>query len=34
MFHRYFRGRINELTVEIEQQALRLLEVLRGRLPR
>ena len=22
MFHRYFRGRINELTVEIEQQAL------------
>ena len=34
MFHRYFRGHINELTVEIEQQALRLLEVLRGRLPR
>ena len=34
MFHRYFRGQINELTVEIEQQALRLLEVLRGRLPR
>ena len=34
MFHRYFRGRINELTVEIEQQALRLLEVLRRRLPR
>ncbi len=33
MFHRYFRGRINELTVEIEQQALRLLEALRGRLP-
>ncbi|MCP4827525.1 MAG: MotA/TolQ/ExbB proton channel family protein [Proteobacteria bacterium] len=33
MFHRYFRGRINELTVEIEQQALRLIEALRGRLP-
>ena len=29
MFHRYFRGRINELTVEIEQQALRLLDMLR-----
>jgi len=31
MFHRYFRGRINELTVEIEQQALRLLDLLRQR---
>lgn len=31
MFHRYFRGRINELTVEIEQQAFRLLDLLRQR---
>ena len=31
MFHRYFRGRINELTVEIEQQGLRLLDLLRQR---
>ena len=31
MFHRYFRGRINELLIEIEQHALRLLEVLRVR---
>ena len=31
MFHRYFRGRISELTVEIEQQALRLLDLLRQR---
>lgn len=31
MFHRYFRGRINELLIEIEQHALRLLEILRAR---
>ena len=33
MFHRYFRGRISELTHEIERHALRLLEILRTRMP-
>ncbi len=31
MFHRYFRGRINELTIDMEQQALRFLDVIDGR---
>ena len=30
MAHRYFRGRVNELTMDMEQSALRLLEVLHG----
>jgi biopolymer transport protein ExbB len=30
MFHRYFRGRVNELTVEMEQQALHLVEFIHG----
>ena len=34
MFHRCFRGLINELTVEIEQQALRLLDQLGQRKPK
>ena len=28
MFHRYFKGKINELTVDIEQHALRLLNLM------
>ena len=28
MFHRYFRGRVNELTVDMEQQALRFMKIL------
>ena len=31
MFHRYFRGRINELTIDMEQQALRFLDMIDGR---
>ncbi|MFQ5995448.1 MAG: MotA/TolQ/ExbB proton channel family protein [Acidiferrobacterales bacterium] len=30
MFYRYFRGRINELLVDMEQQAVRLVEILHG----
>jgi len=30
MFYRYLRGRVEELTVEMEQEALKLIEVLRG----
>jgi len=30
MFYRYFRGRINALTVDMEQEAIRLVEVLQG----
>lgn len=30
MFYRYLRGRVEELTVELEQEALKLIEVLRG----
>ena len=28
IFHRYFRGRVNELTVTMEQEALRFLEIV------
>jgi biopolymer transport protein ExbB len=31
MFHRFFRGRINELTISMEQQALWLVDLLRHR---
>ena len=30
MFYRYFRGRVNALTVDMEQEAIRLVEVLQG----
>jgi biopolymer transport protein ExbB len=30
MFHRYFRGKVNELAVEMEQEALRFLEFVHG----
>ena len=30
MFHRYFKGKINELTVDMEQYALRLLNLMEG----
>ena len=30
MFYRYLRGRVEELTVELEQEALKLIEILRG----
>ena len=30
MFYRYFRGRVNALTVNMEQEAIRLVEVLHG----
>lgn len=30
IFYRYFRGRVNELLLDMEQEALRLVEVLRG----
>ena len=30
MFHRYFKGKINELTVDMEQHALRLLNLMVG----
>ena len=30
MFHRYFKGKINELTVDMEQHALRLLNLMEG----
>jgi biopolymer transport protein ExbB len=33
MFHRYFRGRINELTVDMEQQALRFMKILQRSQP-
>ena len=28
LFHRYFRGRVNELTIDMEQQALRFMKIL------
>ncbi|MEA3292740.1 MAG: MotA/TolQ/ExbB proton channel family protein [Pseudomonadota bacterium] len=31
MFHRYFRGRINELTVDMERQALRFMDLVQQR---
>lgn len=30
MFYRFLRGRVEELTVEMEQEALKLIEILRG----
>ncbi len=30
MFYRYFRGRINELTISMEQQALHLIDIIHG----
>jgi biopolymer transport protein ExbB len=30
MFYRYFRGRVSDLLVELEQQAIRLVEILQG----
>lgn len=30
MFHRFFRGRVNELLVQMEEQAIYLIEVLHG----
>ena len=30
MFYRYLRGRVEELTVDMEQEALKLIEILRG----
>jgi biopolymer transport protein ExbB len=30
MFHRYFRGRVEELAVDMEQHALRFLEFVHG----
>jgi len=31
MFYRYFRARVNELLVDMEQQAIRLIEILHGK---
>jgi biopolymer transport protein ExbB len=30
IFYRYFRGRVNDLLVEMEQTALKLVEILQG----
>jgi biopolymer transport protein ExbB len=30
MFYRYFRGRVNELLLEMEQEAVKLVEILHG----
>lgn len=30
MFYRYFRGRVNALTIDMEEQAIRLVEVIHG----
>ena len=30
MFHRYFSGRVNELTITMEQEALKMVEVMHG----
>ena len=30
MFYRYFRGRVSELLVEMEQEAIKLVEILHG----
>jgi len=30
MFHRYFLGKVNELTIAMEQDALRFMEVLQS----
>jgi biopolymer transport protein ExbB len=31
MFYRFLRGKVDELTVEMEQEALKLIEILRGK---
>lgn len=31
MFYRYFRGRVNELLIAMEQEAIKLIEILQGR---
>jgi biopolymer transport protein ExbB len=31
MFYRFFRGKVNELLLDMEQEALKLIEVLHGR---
>ncbi len=33
MFYRYFRGRVDELVVYMEQEAVKLIEVMHGRRP-
>jgi biopolymer transport protein ExbB len=30
MFYRYFRGRVDELVLDMEQEAVKLVEVLQG----
>jgi biopolymer transport protein ExbB len=30
LFYRYFRGRVNDLLIEMEQEAVRLIEILQG----
>jgi len=30
IFYRYFRGKINQLVVDMEEQALKLVEILHG----
>ena len=30
MFHRYFRGRVDELIITMEQEALKMVEVMHG----
>jgi biopolymer transport protein ExbB len=34
MAYRFLRGRVDELTVEMEQEALKLVDILRGRRAR
>lgn len=34
MFYRYFRGRVNELLVDMEQEAIKLTEILQGQRER
>ena len=34
MFYRYFRGKVNMLVIRMEQQALRMVEVLHGQRSR
>ena len=30
VFHRYFRGRVDELVVSMEQESLKMVEILHG----
>jgi biopolymer transport protein ExbB len=30
MFYRYFRGRVNQLLLDMEQEAVKLVEILHG----